>query len=204
MQLIEPVFIIGGGPSAASLELDTLRGAGTVIVINDGFKRLEWADICFTADGGWFHARRADLRDFKGHVVAALWPHYDKPGLRHYTRVRLVEGHRVSRDPRKAFFADNSGFAALNWAVACGARQIALIGYDLGPSGGHWHGGYEWASRIGPDHYPDWIRDFERVAPGYAALGADIVNVNRNSHLRCFRFEDFGAVRSGAAWRQSR
>lgn len=195
-----PVFIVGGGPSAKALELSRLEGAGTVIAINDGFKLLPFAEYAFTADSGWLSTRADALREFRGAVVAGLYPGATVPYVGGLNRLELKQGVGISDYPGEVFFADNSGFAALNWAVANGCRRIALIGFDFNPEGGHWHGGYEWISRMGPELYPYWVKSFERVAPAYAERGARIVNLNPDSRLRCFDFAAFDDALTGIAW----
>jgi hypothetical protein len=197
------IAIIGGGPSAGQRDLGRLGETLCVAVVNDGFRKLPWADICITADGWWFQKRAKELRGFGGRIVAILPGHVRDVPLR-YERVQRLKGAGVSRDPQAAYFADNSGFAALSWAAANGYRQIALIGFDLNPSGGHWHEGYEWGkNRFGPAHFARWASAFDAVGPEYAAIGMDIVNTNPASAVKAFRFASFEDVVSGRAWEAS-
>lgn len=196
----EATFIVGGGPSARALDLDAMNGRGTIIVINDGFKRIPWADACFTADGAWLRLRAVELASFDGHCVAATADDYPYLIPAHVERVRLLHGVGISLQRDHVWFANNSGFAALSWAFAMGLRRIALIGFDLNPQGGHWHDGYEWKSRIGPAHYPAWRDAFDCVAPAYAALGGDIVNCSPKSTIKGFRFASFDDALTGDAW----
>jgi FkbM family methyltransferase len=67
--------------------------------------------------------------------------------------------------------------------------DIALIGYDMaGP--GHWHGGYDWPCRFGAADFPEWIAEMDAIAPQIAGRGVRVVNLNRDSAIRCFPFGD--------------
>ncbi len=194
-----PVFLVGGGPSAAQLDLDKLRGAGTVVAINDSLRRLPWADVAFTADGSWISKRVDLLRSFEGERFAALPAWYRlPPEAGHIDRVYRSEQPMAKPDPQQVH-GQNSGFAALDLVTARGAKQIALIGYDLtGP--GHWHGGYEWTSRFGLRQYPKWVREFHNFAPFVKLRGAEVLNLNPESAIRCWPFAPFDQVVDGSAW----
>jgi len=66
----ETVFIIGGGPSVLSQDLDALRGR-RVIAINSSVHAVPWADILFFGDWRWWYEpeNRAAAKSFAGRVV---------------------------------------------------------------------------------------------------------------------------------------
>ena len=195
----KPLVIVGGGPSASDCDFETLKGAVTVATVNDGFRKLPWADICITADGWWLQKRALEIQRFRGRVIAILPKHLpDRPCQ--YERVERVSGVGFDGVPGRAHFGDNSGFAALNWAVAEGFKRIALIGFDYNPQGGHWHGGYEWHCPIGPERYPAWSDAMATVAPLLKKAGAKIVNCNPKSLKGVYRHASVEGVIGGDAW----
>jgi len=176
----QPVFLIGGGPSAAAVDLSALRGRGIVVAVNDSFRAMPWADVAFTADGVWLRRRAAELQSFAGAVVAAMPPGYRAPPI------------DVVTVPRTTGY--NSGRGALEYVLCQGAMHIALIGYDLnGP--GHWHAGYDWTCRFGEKDYQSWAEEFAsmRLPPGAA-----VVNLNPDSAIRCFPFLSMDAFLAAA------
>lgn len=177
------VYLVAGGPSAASF--DPRRKRGLIVGINDSAMRLPRCDVAFSADCIWVERRRGFLSWFGGRKVVAA-----PLGWRTDLPVEVVErrdGLGISEDPSVCFGGDNSGFAALSWAVANSFRDIVLVGYDLSEKG-HWHDGYEWVCRKGAADYPSWVRYLEIVAPHYAAMGVRVRNRNRESAIRCFEF----------------
>lgn len=188
------VFLIGGGASAGRIDLDRIRGCGVVVAINDSVRRIPWADIVFSSDGVWVTRRAGLLARFAGRKVAATDGGYVPPKaagpIEILDRRRDV---RVSDDPNLIYSAHNSGFAALNFAVSREAKRIVLIGFDL-DGGEHWHGGYEWRCRFGRADHPKWAAAFDAIAPELARRGIDVVNVNLDSAVRCFRFATLDEV----------
>lgn len=193
-----PVFLIGGGPSAGRLGFKNMRDRGTVIAINDALKSLPWADIVFSADGSWAMRRIGPVSKFKGLVALALDPSTKVRFAQPFLRMKRVDGAAMATSPEEIPYGDNSGFGALNFAVACGAKRIALAGYDMNADG-HWHAGYEWktVAEKEPDRVSRWIKAFETVAPALKAAGVDVVNLNPESALRCFRFQTLGGFLEG-------
>lgn len=188
-------FLVGGGPSARAFDLSLLRGCGVVVAINDSFKKLPWADVVFTADGSWLSSRARSLMGFKGEIVAALPCNYAAPVGLQLTRLRRLDGVGLNRGASSVYYADNSGFGALA-TFAARSRRIVLVGYDMNGHG-HWHDGYEWGHKM-VSRFPSWARSFDMVAPLLAARGIDVINVNAQSAIRCFRFAEMADVLGGA------
>lgn len=197
----QPVFIVGGGKSADQLDLNKLPDIGTVIAINDCCRYISNASWAFTADAFWLSRRQKVWREFAGNKVAALpipWPRRYRLDLTGTELVRRITGVGVSSDPGAVYFGDNSGFAALNWVITKGMTDIALVGFDMNePRALHWHGGYEWNSRIGPERYPGWIKAFRTISPEVVAKGIRVRNLNRKSGISCFEFCDLSDFYEG-------
>src|SRR5690606_32602905 len=144
--------------------------------------RVPWADICFSADGSWVTQRRQWLIGFQGRAILALPAAWRPPRpIRERPRTRIiqrVDAVGVSTDPNVCYSGDNSGFAALNMAVAHGARDIVLVGYDL-TEPGHWFGDYPWTCRKGHADYAQWAANLEAIAPELKRRGVRVRNANR-------------------------
>lgn len=189
------VVLVGGGKSAESLDLAGLiRTETVVVVINDGFRKLPWADVLFSADGWWIRKREPEWNKRRRRTVFALratgdWPYYAQLYGHRVELLHLQDGVKLSTREGDCHFADNSGYGALDYVIARGAKKIALAGYDMGPTG-WWHGGYEWKTiaEREPVKWVRWRAAFEMIAPEIAARGVDVVNLNPQSLVRCFRF----------------
>lgn len=189
------VFLIGGGPSASAFDFERIRGRGLVVAINDAAVRLPWADVMFTADMSYVLRRRNIIRQFFGTKILAAPVGFPLPaGVGIVERVNRLAVGATSSDPMTTV-TGNSGFSALILAAARGAARIVLIGFDMaGP--GHWFGEYEWKCRLGVEQYPDWIAQMEAVGGWLRSRGCDVVNLNPDSAIRCFRFASLDEVLS--------
>jgi len=193
-----PVLLVGGGPSAGTIDIDRARGRLTVVAINDSARALPWADALFTADVFWLRRRREMARYFAGARIVAAPAGCKLPWIGRLDRIERRDACGLPDDPNVSH-AGNSGRGALTHAVAAGAIRIALVGYDMtGP--GHWHGGYEWTCRFGVRDYPDWAAEMTAFAGDIAARGVSVVNLNPASAIRCFGFATLDAVLDGSAW----
>lgn len=181
------VILIGGGPSLTGFDFAQLEGTGAIIVaINDALRAAPFADVAFSIDTLWLDRRATMLGYFQGEIVAAAPPGY-RPPLDRIQLLRRVAASGLSRRADTLLTGGNSGFAALGMALMREAAEVFLLGYDL-TQAGHFHGGYEWQSRYGVRHYPQWARAFAVLASEAAARGTAVFNCNRRSAISAFPF----------------
>lgn len=108
----------------------------------------------------------------------------------------IAGAHRegFSLDPSVINFGSNSGFQAINLAIAFGAKRIVLVGFDMTASNGgtHFFGNHP-KGLIQNANYERFIPAFERAAK---KLPSDIkiINCTPNSALRCFPTADLTDV----------
>ena len=182
------VFCVGGGPSLKDFDFDRIRGRGIVVAINDGARRLPWADVVFSIDTVWMRQREAFLREWPQEAVLAVPFNY----ARFLPRVRYIHrtpGGGINHDPTRLCVGGNSGFGALGMAVARGASRIGLLGYDMNSPGQHWHRGYEWAPRTGSAaDMAGWAYLFGSIARVTRRTRQRVINCNPASAIRCFPF----------------
>lgn len=198
-------FIVGGGPSLHGFDFSRLAGELT-IGINRAF---EWFDptIIFSMDARFLNwVERGEFGD----EVAQRFREYDR-GLKVFVDtskkrifssdillVDAIGGSQLSESLVDGLVCgQNSGHAALNLTYILGANPIYLLGFDMhgdGKGRQAWaHNGYPIVQR--ESIYHDFIEKFDNIAaPSCESAGVRVVNLNRQSALRCFEFGDIEDV----------
>lgn len=189
----ETAFILGGGPSLKGFDAERLRGRGRIIGINEaGLTMAPFCDVLFWADKRWL-----DWNVDRLHLHTGRWkvtrkrPHiplpYDVKTLRFLPR-------RFSRWP-DAVGGWCGGSSAINLAFLLGAKRICLMGFDMHDvpmdrwQEGNWHDQHQEPPLEG-QRANKFIPAIEMMAPILASAGVEVVNMNRNSALKCFPFAD--------------
>jgi hypothetical protein len=85
------------------------------------------------------------------------------------------------------YHGNNSGYGALNLAVALGANPIYLIGYDMKFRDGksHYHTGHD-KTGFSERSMASFPNAFYRTAPELKEKGICVYNVNTDTALRCY------------------
>jgi hypothetical protein len=198
-------FIVAGGPSLKGFDFSRLRGE-LVIGINRAFERIDPA-FNFSMDTRflrWLQKGelgpdvQARFRSMRGTKV---WMHERSSAAQFPKDVLLITTtgeHEFSACLRTGFgLSNNSGFGALNLAVALGASPIYLLGFDMGGRDhtgeqDWWHSGYP---RRQSNHVYSKFRDrFMQHAGAIHESGCRVINLNRESGLRCFEFGDVETI----------
>jgi len=181
-------WIIGGGPSAGSLQRDRLQG-GTVLAVNDSVFHVQ-ADAWFSLDHNYAREPLRRLQDWAGDKHVCVLPRawheetYHRPGITCWHRLyedtpSFRPGCLASGSPG---VPGCSGVVALNLAAQMGAKRIVLFGYDFHLPYSYFFSGVD-PSR---DDVPGILGYLERLAPWYAAHGIEILNANPESGLHAF------------------
>lgn len=189
-------FIVGGGPSLRKFDFECLRGE-RIIAINRAFEDLEFADILFFMDSGFYknvHSGKFNpdtkkkFTTFKGHKLFLDIMVRNYPDV---YAVAKIESIGVATSLKKGVFhGSNSGFGALNVAVCLGANPIYLLGFDMhhvkenGKMRSHYHSGY-------PQRQPsgvllNFIDNFNKIAGILRAKKIRVINLCPESSLKCF------------------
>jgi hypothetical protein len=189
-------FLIGGGPSLIGFDFERLRGEH-VIAVNKSFLSTPWAEIMFAMDNKlyrWITTGSLGLETkeaFSRFAGLRVW--LDLGNYAFGPGIYYIRGLRVPIWPttiEHGFFSGtNSGYGALMLAGCLRASPIYLLGYDLSHAGAitHHHGGYP--GRQTQHQLDRFLKHFTELAPRLAASGIDVVNLNPQSRLRCFRFQ---------------
>lgn len=198
----ETALLLGGGPSLKALMASPAwaslpRPDVRVVAINRAVEVAPWADLHFAADDAWYRGFARTLDGFAGLRVTTARGKLPE-GVKRLGTVPSRTGLSGPLPPACSPSSDRlggicSGGRALDLARLLGCRKVLLAGYDFkaGPKAEtHWHDGY--GPRLNARDRDKWGRDFmpaiERMAPALAALGIEVVNLNPDSRLRCFRF----------------
>ena len=153
--------------------------------------------MVYGCDAAWWIHRKG-LPEYPG--LKVCWGGNRLPDHPDILRVKIAEGAKEEYanylvfEPGVIGGGMNSGFQALNLAVAFGCRRIALAGFDLTDRAGiHWYGRNTWNNASNPSHnnFRKWAAAFETAAETLREMGVKVINLNSRSELKAF---PFGAV----------
>ena len=178
----ECVFIIGGGPSVLSQDLNALRGR-RVIVINSSVYAAPWADFLFFGDWRWWNEEenKAAVDSFDGRVV---------------TTTRLVRGDPkvlVCRKTNPPGLAKARDSLVQKWTSLTAATNLAAhlvgpggtivwLGIDgkPAPDGRAWHHKpHRWPAK--PARYDRHRADLATMAEPLRTIGITLLNASPGS-----------------------
>lgn len=180
-------LIVAPGPSLAAEDVALFRGRVPAIAVGDAWRLAPWAAALYHADAPWWK-QHDGCGEYAGLKLVAAKTVSDKTdpawGL---IPLRTERRPGFSFDPAFVHEGTNSGFQALNLAILWGAREIYLLGYDMGRTGGkaHFFGDHPAAIRK-PSPFDKFRAAFEAAAPSLPAAGVRVVNCSRETALECF------------------
>ncbi len=123
------VFIVGGGPSLRDMDLTGIEKHG-VIVINVAFQLVPTADVLFFHDANIYEANREAIDLWPGLAVTASRQSKAESPSR-FRRIHLVDSQEFCRGGIEVRYGRSSGHTAISLAIAMGAQDIILLGYDM-------------------------------------------------------------------------
>lgn len=167
-----------------------------VLVVGEAFRLIPTADALYHADAKWWlDPTTADAADFAGE----RWTQDHGPGQADAVEAKglqviaSIAGSVPVFSGKRIAQGMNSGFQAVNLAVAFGAIRVVLLGFDLarGPDRRTHFFGNRTSRKLAIDSPFDlFIKAFAAAAPVYAQQGVTILNASRRSALTCFRKAD--------------
>lgn len=222
------VWIIGGGPSLKGFDFSKLDGE-VVIGVNRSFEHevvgiscsMDLRFIRWLQDGkiGRDEEERANTKlrwkTFKGAKVMLMMgePPVTKPDeepvyIVHRPNISGGEPdldmHQISIDMLSD--GNNSGQMSLQLAIALGARDIHLLGFDMhgdSTGGQSWyHSGYP--QNQGSHVYTSMLKSFEKIGTYCREHDIRVTNHSENSALRTFNIEDLSSAYEYLKNRQQR
>jgi hypothetical protein len=183
------VFILGGGPSLADVDLAPLHSK-RVIGVNQAYKLGPWVDVCYFGDCGWYGQNLPAIRGYAGLKITSC-SRCPEAGWRHVHRVRRTKPYGIETKRDAVAWNNNSGASAINVAVHLGAKRIVLLGFDMQMKGDrkNWHQDYR-GEQKNPALFEKHLRGFPHIARDAAALGVEILNATPESAVTQFPFVD--------------
>jgi hypothetical protein len=181
------VFVLGGGPSAESVDVSKLTG-GVVVGVNDAAFYKPGCHVFFSNDHNYALHVRDRIEAFPGerHLSVRARNFLLFQGWKATLWTRVTE-QWPTRRPRQLSSGDKntpgcSGYVVLNLLAQKGAKTIILFGYDF-------HADYHYFFDTTPHarkRVSEVIESFRRVAPWYRREGIKIWNANPYSAIDAF------------------
>lgn len=175
-------YVVGGGASLKDFDFSWLRGRPCILAnkaaffVPDGFLVSIDRDFCFN-----FQREIALFGD-----RALLAPPDNLPQVEGAIYLKRNKYRSVFDCPPDELAGLNSGFAALECAIHAGFQNIALLGVDMIPNGGHFHDGYKWGSNQVSGLLNAWIEDFDRAGEECFERKINVINFSPMSAVTGF------------------
>lgn len=184
-------FIIGGGPSKNKyLPDDSVLYNKSVITTNNAYKLFPNAVAAHFADQTWYSWHKDTIHTtFKGPVTTAskLSGIYEKtPVIPFMKETSKYVGLPLNS---KTLCGNNAGHQAISLAYLIGYTTIVLIGFDMDPNAQltHWHNEHKTVTNKSM-YELTMIPGLKRVADEIKETDIEIINVNKDSHIKCFKY----------------
>jgi hypothetical protein len=188
------VFILGGGPSLADVDLERLHSQ-RCIGVNQAYKLGPWVDVCYFGDCGWYGQNLPGIRSFAGLKITSC-ARCPERGWKHVHRVRRTKATGIESKYRDAIaWNNNSGASAINIAYWLGAKKIILLGFDMRLKNGrkNYHDDYHHDAK-NPELFAKHLRGFPQIARDAEELGVEILNATPDSAITAFSFVDLNDI----------
>lgn len=186
-------FIVGGGPSLTDFDWSLLDGKIT-IAINNAYKVLPNASICYFTDNDWWELHKEDLLKHPGIKIKGSLPNsfITHPRVKEYT---LTNATGIETQAKSLAHGYNSVYAAINLAaIHLSFTEIFLLGVDMGWVDGksHWHTDHQRVDQ--PTVYDMMMDAFTTIAHPLWDRGVVVTNLNPQSRLDVFPKLDYNVV----------
>lgn len=185
---------VASGPSLTVDACNYARAHARVIVVNDGYRVVPNADALVALDADWW-ARHGDRVRLHSTIREYFTVDRDVHLRWGATYLEALIRDGLSLDWDLVHYGADSGHMALQLAVLFGARDVYLLGYDMGPDASgkrHWFGDHP-APLRNETPYEMLIQKYEVTAQWCKDNGIRVVNCSPTSRLTCFekaRIED--------------
>jgi len=163
-----------------------------VIAVNMAFKLGDWIDIVFFGDTGFWKAHKVDLLQFKGLRVSCANGDDQDMRIKYVKQITPNNPEHIKGICTKESMVcwnNNSGSAAINFAVHLGAKRIILLGFDMTLDGGnnqHWHKYYTSPLQTVKSTMKNHMKGFLDMAADLKRLGIECINANPDSKIEEF------------------
>jgi hypothetical protein len=195
-------YVVGGGPSAADVDWEKLRGKAVVACNAAGFLLPEGiVKATVVVDKRFMNLFRPRLLAMDSPVFYAPTPGRpvdEKNGYAvHLKRLQSRKYWGISEDPGVVRYNRGCGGTAINIAYLMGARELILIGFDCSIRHGfNWHREYTdlmKADRLvtpGSEYYVGVSLAMEKVREDLERLGVLVWNTVKGTPFSYWPLED--------------
>lgn len=182
----ETAFLICGGPSVASQDIDALRGpTRRIMVVNSSVYLVPWADFLFFGDERWEVENRSAVKTFPGRVLSSSYGNVHCSYIDFLRRPKPSETPAgLSPDPSEAWLRHTSVRGAINVLCHLGVSTIVTLGLDGGPdAAGRIHHHTPHPRGMNKDIWTLQRDEFAGVAPALTARGVTLLNASPGSKI---------------------
>lgn len=174
------VYIVAGGSSVGSQNLDLLRGR-KVIAINSSYETVPFAQYLFFADVRWYndHRKRRWFLRFAGQKVTCSDAVENNPKVLRLRRVKPPPGFVEERNAVACQKSSMQG--GMNMAVHLGAKRLVLLGADgcRAPDGRtHHHAPHKWPNKPGNRTWDIQLPEVKLIAEPLKQRGIEVINTS--------------------------
>jgi hypothetical protein len=176
------------GPSLTPDVAATVCETGwPVIVCQDAYRLMPWADKLYGCDARWWNAREG-VPTFEGEKWST---HADRENEKKeeaekygLNLVKGEAGNTFSMDPAVIHYGSNSGFQSINLAILLGSPYIVLVGFNMSLKNGkgHFFGDHK-PPLYQNKNYENFLRDFDMAAKH---TDITIINATPDTALTAF------------------
>ena len=188
------VYIVAGGPSLRGFDWRRLDGKQT-IAINKALYTCPTAKVLWWSDDRFFEENRDTILAHKAPYKCTAYSDHVRfiyPDTIYAYRFNRMRGFDDSVSGIS--HGNNSGYAAIHFAVKLGAKKLVLLGYDFShdkQGATHWHDGYFMENGNKRDHTEHTLE--RKMLPNFASLEiplkqrrVTVYNANKDSKLTCW------------------
>ena len=182
--------IVAGGPSLThdlrDVRLLRARFRGTVCAVNSSVFTVPWCHVLYACDWQWWQVYRQKLKaiEYAGRRVSVR-PKSKSYGAREVYPIECAKLPGLGRTAIRQ--GGNSGYQAINLAFLDGAREIVLLGFDMGHTFGRKHHHEDHPAPLDNASGVDvWLPRFDQLAKDLQSEGVRVVNCTRFTRLECF------------------
>jgi len=130
------------GPSLKSSEIDYIKNNKTeefiIIGCNDSYKYIDYLDIHYACDTGWWKKWGEDFRSKRPNLES--WTQCESSAKNYnINHIKGRGGTGLSLNSDIIHYGSNSGFQQLNLAFLMGFKRFYLVGYTMKVISGKTH-----------------------------------------------------------------
>lgn len=177
----QTAFIVAGGPSVATQNLELLRGKN-VIAINSSWPVVPFAQYLFFGDKRWWIENWDRVKEFSGKIVTVV-ELKDAPQVL-WCRKYGPKDFGLSPGPQWLCMRRTSLTAAIELARHLGCARGVLLGADGRASQDgktHHHKPHKWPQK--PGCWDEQRKDLQAIAGPLQACGFEVLNASPGSAI---------------------